>query len=70
MNYKTQRNKEKLGKFEPNWEKPYVVIDTFGSSIYQLATLEGKPLLYLPTTCINKSIVLNSTKCLEKMSKK
>lgn len=44
MNYKTQRHREKPGKFEPNWEGPYVVTAAFGSGVYQLATQEGDPL--------------------------
>ena len=44
MNYKTQQHREKQGKFEPNWEGPYVVTTSFGSRVYQHAILEGEPL--------------------------
>ena len=44
MNYKTQHNREKPKKFEPNWEGPYVVTTAYGSGVYQLATPEGEPL--------------------------
>lgn len=42
MNYKTQKHREKQGKFEPKWEEPYVVTASFGSRVYQLATLDGE----------------------------
>ena len=44
MNYKTQHNREKPKKIEPNWEGPYEVTRAYGSGVYQLATLEGEPL--------------------------
>ena len=43
-NPKNQQIREQNGKFEPNWLGPYIVTTTFGSSAYQLSTLEGKQL--------------------------
>lgn len=40
-NLKVQADHEKKGKFDPSWLGPYVVTASFGSSAYQLSTLEG-----------------------------
>lgn len=43
-NQKNLHEREKKGKFEPNWLGPYVIIAKYGSGAYQLATPEGDPL--------------------------
>ena len=40
----TNKDREKKGKFEPNWLGPYVIIAKFGSGAYKLATQEGREL--------------------------
>lgn len=37
-----QQDREKKGKFEPNWLGPFVVVAAYGSGAYQLSTLEGE----------------------------
>jgi len=37
-----QQDREKKGKFEPNWLGPYVIIVAYGSGLYQLVTFEGE----------------------------
>lgn len=44
-NPKNQVDREKLSKFEPNWLGPYIIISSFGSGAYQLATLDGEQLM-------------------------
>ena len=51
-NMKVQIDKEKKDKFEPTWLGPYVVTTSFGSTPYQLSTLEGE-LLTNPTNIIH-----------------
>jgi hypothetical protein len=36
-----QADREKKGKFEPNWLGPFVIIVAYGSGAYQLSTAEG-----------------------------
>ncbi|GLJ20142.1 hypothetical protein SUGI_0365620 [Cryptomeria japonica] len=43
-NPKNQQDREKKGKFEPNWLGPYIITATYGSGAYQLSTIEGEPL--------------------------
>eukprot|EP01018_Ginkgo_biloba_P037608 Gb_07526 [translate_table: standard] len=40
----TNKDREKKGKFEPNWLGPYVVIAKYGSGAYKLATQDGREL--------------------------
>lgn len=40
-NPRNQQDREKKGKFEPNWLGPYVIISAYGSGAYQLTTSEG-----------------------------
>ena len=40
-NPRNQQDREKKGKFEPNWLGPYVVIIVYGSEAYKLSMLEG-----------------------------
>ncbi|GLJ17131.1 hypothetical protein SUGI_0296430 [Cryptomeria japonica] len=39
-----QQDREKKGKFEPNWLGPYIILVAYGSGAYQLSTTEGEPL--------------------------
>jgi len=41
-NPRNQQDREKKGKFEPNWLGPYVIVAAYGSGAYQLATSEGE----------------------------
>lgn len=43
-NPKNQQDREKRGKFEPNWLGPYIITAVYGLGAYQLATPEGEPL--------------------------
>ncbi|GLJ16331.1 hypothetical protein SUGI_0276020 [Cryptomeria japonica] len=43
-NPKNQQDREKKGKFEPNWLGPYIIIVAYRSGAYQLSTIEGEPL--------------------------
>eukprot|EP01018_Ginkgo_biloba_P023093 Gb_02961 [translate_table: standard] len=40
----TNKDREKKGKFEPNWLGPYVVIAKYRSGAYKLATQDGREL--------------------------
>ena len=40
-NPRNQQDREKKGKFEPNWLGPYVIISAYGSGAYQLTNSEG-----------------------------
>lgn len=40
-NPKNQQDREKKGKFEPNWLGPFVIVATYGSRLYKLSTPEG-----------------------------
>lgn len=40
-NPRNQQDREKKGKFEPNWLGPFVIVATYGSGAYKLSTLEG-----------------------------
>lgn len=40
-NPRNQQDREKKGKFEPNWLGPYVIILAYGLGAYQLTTSEG-----------------------------
>ena len=44
QNPKNQADREKPGKFEPNWLGLYIIISSFGSGAYQLETPEGEQL--------------------------
>lgn len=37
-----QQDREKKGKFEPNWLGPFVVVAVYGSRAYQFSTPEGE----------------------------
>eukprot|EP01018_Ginkgo_biloba_P027629 Gb_18271 [translate_table: standard] len=41
----TNKDREKKGKFEPNWLGPYVVIAKYGSGAYKLVTQDGRELV-------------------------
>ncbi|GLJ24295.1 hypothetical protein SUGI_0463520 [Cryptomeria japonica] len=43
-NPKNQQDRERKGKFEPNWLGPYIITIAYGSGAYQLSTTEGEPL--------------------------
>lgn len=43
-NPKNQQDREKKGKFEPNWLGHYIITVVYGSGAYQLSTIEGEPL--------------------------
>ncbi|GLJ34133.1 hypothetical protein SUGI_0686150 [Cryptomeria japonica] len=43
-NPKNQQDRDKKGKFEPNWLGPYIITAAYGSGAYQLSTTEGEPL--------------------------
>ena len=43
-NPKNQQQRIQKGKFEPNWLGPYIITKVFGSSAYQLSTIEGEKL--------------------------
>lgn len=51
-NPRNQQDREKKGKFEPNWLGPYVIISVYGSGVYQLTTSEGD-ILDEPTNSIH-----------------
>lgn len=44
QNPKNQSDREKLGKFEPNWLGPYIITSSFNYGSYQLATLDDEQL--------------------------
>lgn len=41
-NLQNQQDREKKGKFEPNWLGPYIIVVAYGSGAYRLSTLEGE----------------------------
>ena len=43
-NFKNQQQWIQKGKFELNWLGPYIIIEVFGSSAYQLSIAEGEKL--------------------------
>ncbi|GLJ48089.1 hypothetical protein SUGI_1015320 [Cryptomeria japonica] len=51
-NPRNQQDREKKGKFEPNWLGPYIILSVCGSGAYQLTTSEGD-VLDEPTNIIH-----------------